>query len=59
MYENLQEKWEKIINVDGLPEIKDSHRRDVTATLLENQLKSARAIKQPMPEQNFKNMLNG
>ena len=35
--EHLQEKWAPLLNHDGLGEIKDSHRRAVTACLLENQ----------------------
>jgi hypothetical protein len=35
--EQLQEKWAPLLNYDGLDPIKDSHRRAVTAVLLENQ----------------------
>jgi hypothetical protein len=35
--EHLQEKWAPLLNYDGLDPIKDSHRRAVTAVLLENQ----------------------
>ena len=35
--EHLQEKWAPILNHEGMGEIKDSHRRMVTAQLLENQ----------------------
>ena len=35
--EQLQEKWAPILNYEGLDSIKDSHRRAVTAVLLENQ----------------------
>ena len=35
--EQLQEKWAPILDYDGLDNIKDSHRRAVTAVLLENQ----------------------
>ena len=34
--EHLQEKWAPILDHDGLDPIKDSHRRAVTAILLEN-----------------------
>ena len=37
--EHLQEKWAPILDHDGLDPIKDSHRRAVTAILLENQEK--------------------
>ena len=35
--EHLQEKWAPLLNHEGLGDIKDSHRRAVTACLLENQ----------------------
>jgi hypothetical protein len=35
--EHLQEKWAPLLDYDGLDPIKDSHRRMVTAVLLENQ----------------------
>ncbi len=40
--EYLQEKWAPILDYSGLDEIKDSHRRAVTAILLENQEKELR-----------------
>jgi hypothetical protein len=40
--EYLQEKWAPILDYSGLDEIKDSHRRSVTAILLENQEKELR-----------------
>ena len=40
--EYLQEKWAPILDYQGLDEIKDSHRRSVTATLLENQERELR-----------------
>ena len=40
--EHLQEKWAPLLNYDGLDPIKDSHRRAVTAVLLENQEKFQR-----------------
>jgi hypothetical protein len=40
--EQLQEKWAPILDYSGLDEIKDSHRRAVTAILLENQEKTIR-----------------
>ncbi len=40
--EALQEKWAPLLNHDGCEEIKDSHRRAVTAVLLENQEKFLR-----------------
>jgi hypothetical protein len=35
--EHLQEKWAPILDHDGMEGIKDSHRKMVTAQLLENQ----------------------
>jgi len=42
MSEQLQEKWSPLLKHEELPEIKDSHRRAVTAVLLENQEKFLR-----------------
>ena len=40
--EQLQEKWAPLLDYNGLGEIKDAHRRSVTAILLENQERSLR-----------------
>jgi len=40
--EDLQKKWQPVLEHPALPEIKDAHRRSVIATLLENQEISAR-----------------
>ena len=40
--EHLQEKWAPLLNHEGLDQIKDSHKRAVTAVLLENQEKFLR-----------------
>ena len=40
--EQLQEKWAPLLNAEGAGEIQDSHRRAVTAVLLENQEKFLR-----------------
>tara|TARA_X000001036_G_scaffold140227_1_gene132972 strand:+ start:3203 stop:4618 length:1416 start_codon:yes stop_codon:yes gene_type:complete len=40
--EQLQEKWAPLLNAEGCEEIKDSHRKAVTAVLLENQEKFLR-----------------
>jgi len=40
--EQLQEKWAPLLNYEGLDTIQDSHKRAVTATLLENQEKFLR-----------------
>ena len=37
--EQLQEKWAPLLDYEGLDSIQDSHRRAVTAVLLENQEK--------------------
>jgi hypothetical protein len=40
--EDLVKKWQPVLEHNDLPEIKDVHRRSVTATLLENQEKAAK-----------------
>ena len=40
--EALQEKWGPVLDYDGLEKIEDSHKRAVTAVLLENQEKFLR-----------------
>ena len=40
--EQLQEKWSPLLDYEGLDPIKDSHRRAVTAILLENQERTIR-----------------
>ena len=40
--ELLQEKWAPILDYHGMDQIKDSHRRSVTAVLLENQERELR-----------------
>ena len=42
MLKFLQEKWAPVLDYEGMDSIKDSHRRAVTAILLENQEKSLR-----------------
>jgi hypothetical protein len=44
MYQSdeLQKKWQPVLEHPDLPEIGDAHKRAVTATLLENQERSAR-----------------
>ena len=39
-YDTLVEKWDAVINHADLPEIEDSHKKRVTAVLLENQRKA-------------------
>ena len=38
--ENLQEKWQPVLNHPDLPEIKDNYRKAVTSVILENQEKA-------------------
>ena len=40
--EHLQEKWAPVLDYEGMDPIKDSHRRAVTAVLLENQEQTLR-----------------
>ena len=40
MYEDLQQKWQPIIEHNDLPDIADSHKKSVTAVCLENTEKS-------------------
>jgi hypothetical protein len=40
--EQLQEKWAPILDYQGMDTIRDSHRRAVTAILLENQERTMR-----------------
>ena len=44
--EQLQEKWSPLLDYEGLDPIKDSHRRNVTAILLENQENSIREARE-------------
>ena len=48
--EHLQEKWAPLLDYEGLDPIKDSHRRMVTAVLLENQENSIREEKEFLNE---------
>jgi hypothetical protein len=48
--EYLQEKWAPILDYQGLDSIKDSHRRMVTAVLLENQEKTIREEREFLSE---------
>lgn len=40
--EKLMEKWSPVIDHEGLPQIKDTYRKSVTAVILENQEKALR-----------------
>ena len=48
--EHLQEKWAPLLDHPGLGEIKDSHRRMVTAVLLENQERTLREEREFLSE---------
>ena len=48
--ESQMEKWAPVLDHPDLPEIKDAHRRNVTAVVLENQEKALREEKQALFE---------
>ena len=48
--EALQEKWAPLLDYNGLDEIKDPHKRMVTAVLLENQEKALREEREFLSE---------
>ena len=48
--ESLQEKWAPLLDYEGLDNIKDPHRRMVTAVLLENQEQALREEKEFLHE---------
>jgi hypothetical protein len=48
--EHLQEKWAPLLDHSGLGDIKDSHRRMVTAVLLENQERTLREEREFLSE---------
>ena len=57
--QNLQEKWDAVINHDALPEIKDSYKKYVTSVLLENQEKALMEEKQALWETTPANAIGG
>jgi hypothetical protein len=57
--EYLQEKWAPILDYQGLDTIKDSHRRMVTAILLENQEKTIREEREFLSETPTSNTQSG
>jgi hypothetical protein len=57
--EYLQEKWAPILDYQGLDGIKDSHRRMVTAVLLENQEKTLREEREFLSESPTSNTQSG
>jgi hypothetical protein len=57
--EHLQEKWAPLLNYEGLDPIKDSHRRMVTAVLLENQEKALREEREFLYEGSTTNSVVG
>ena len=48
--ENLQEKWQPVLNHPDLPEISDSYKRAVTAVILENQEQELAAQRRMLAE---------
>jgi cold shock CspA family protein len=42
LVENLKNKWEPVLNCEGMEPIKDNYRRNITSILLENQEKALR-----------------
>jgi hypothetical protein len=57
--EQLQKKWEPVLNHDGLGSIKDNYRRAVTAVVLENQEKALREEKSALFEDASANNIAG
>ena len=55
--ENIQKKWEAILDHPDLPQIKDNYKRQVTAVLLENQEKSLREERQALFETPANNIM--
>ena len=56
--ENLQQKWQAILEHPDLPEIKDSYKRAVTSVLLENQERSLREERSALFEAAPSNNIN-
>ena len=50
MSENLQEKWQPVLEHGDLPKIEDSYKRAVTAVILENQERAIAEEKVAMNE---------
>ena len=48
--EQLQEKWQPVLNHPDLPEITDSYKRAVTAVILENQEREIKEQKSMLME---------
>ena len=57
--EQLQEKWAPLLDYEGLDPIKDSHRRAVTAILLENQERTVREEREFLYESPTNNTTSG
>jgi len=57
--EHLQEKWAPILDYQGMDPIKDSHRRAVTAVLLENQEQTLREERDFLAEAPTNSVGNG
>ena len=48
--ENLQEKWQLVLEHPDLPKIEDAYKRSVTTVILENQEKAVREDRSFMTE---------
>jgi hypothetical protein len=57
--EQIEKKWEPVLNHDNLPKIEDSYRRSVTAVVLENQEKALREEKAALFEAPHNNSVAG
>ena len=57
--EALQEKWAPVLDYEGMDPIKDSHRRAVTAVLLENQEQTLREERDFLSEAPTNSVGNG
>ena len=57
--EHLQEKWAPVLDYEGMDPIKDSHRRAVTAVLLENQEQTLKEEREFLSEAPTNSVGNG
>ena len=51
--ENLQEKWQPILEHSDLPKIEDNYKKAVTAVILENQEKALNEDRASLEESTF------
>lgn len=57
--EQVEKKWEPVLNHDNLPKIEDSYKRAVTAVVLENQEKALREERTALFEAPHNNSVDG